>query len=135
MINLYKNIRELRKQNHWSQEELAKRMGYTDRSMIAKIEAGKVDLARSKIIDFAKVFNVAPGDLMDEEEWKNYTPSTNLSSFNISKYPFIHDPEFMGYVKKMWNFPRKNLEFIYKQIDFQEEWIEDEKKKKDALDA
>ena len=83
MINLYKNIKALRQQNQWTQEELAKRMGYTDRSMIAKIEAGKVDLARSKIIEFAKVFNVPPGDLMDEDEWTEYTPPENTPTFTV----------------------------------------------------
>lgn len=64
MLELYDNIRNLRKQRQWTQEELAAKMGYTDRSMIAKIESGKVDLAQSKIIEFAKVFGVEAGDLM-----------------------------------------------------------------------
>lgn len=81
MINLYKNIKALRLKNQWTQEELAKKMGYTDRSMIAKIESGKVDLARSKIIEFAKVFNVSPGDLMDE--WAEYTPPENTPTFTV----------------------------------------------------
>lgn len=71
MLELYKNIRLLRKNNGWTQEELASRMGYTDRSMIAKIESGKVDLAQSKILEFAKVFGVTPGDLMDSVETSN----------------------------------------------------------------
>lgn len=85
MINLYKNIKELRIQNHWTQEELAQRMGYTDRSMIAKIEAGKVDLARSKIIEFAKVFNVPPGDLMDEDGWEDYTPPADTQTYIVPR--------------------------------------------------
>ena len=64
MIKLYENIRELRIQNKWSQDELAHRMGYKDRSMIAKIESGAVDLAESKIMAFAKVLGVKPCDLM-----------------------------------------------------------------------
>lgn len=68
MIKLYENIRELRKQNNLTQEELASRMGYTDRSAIAKIESGKVDLSQSKILEFAKIFNVDPGDLMGWDE-------------------------------------------------------------------
>lgn len=82
MINLYKNIKALRQQNQWTQEELAKKMGYTDRSMIAKIESGKVDLARSKIIEFAKVFNVSPGDLMDDE-WDEAEAFDNPATFEI----------------------------------------------------
>lgn len=68
MLDLYKNIKSLRKENKWTQEELALRLGYTDRSTIAKIEAGKVDLPRSKIIAFAQVFGVSPGDLLGNVE-------------------------------------------------------------------
>ena len=64
MIKLYENIKTLRKEHSWSQEELAKKMGYTDRSMIAKIESGSVDLSESKIMGFSKVFNVSPWVLM-----------------------------------------------------------------------
>ena len=75
MIELYKNIKQLRKDMGWSQEELAKKLGYNDRSSIAKIEAGQVDLPRSKIIDFAKAFNVKPGDLMGwDGEVPEYDP-------------------------------------------------------------
>ena len=68
MLKLYENIHALRKLNKWTQEDLAARMGYTNRSMIAKIEAGKVDLSQSKIMEFARVFGVDPGDLMGWEE-------------------------------------------------------------------
>lgn len=71
MNKLYENIRSLRKANGWSQEDLAKRMGYTDRSMIAKIESGAVDLAESKIMAFAKVFGVKPSDIMGWENHQN----------------------------------------------------------------
>ena len=67
MLTLYKNIKDLRKQNHWTQEELAQRMGYKDRSTIAKIEAGQVDLSRSKIIQFAQVFGVEASELMGDD--------------------------------------------------------------------
>ena len=72
-MRLYENIREYRKANGWSQEELAKRTGYTDRSSIAKIEKGQVDLTQSKINLFAKVFGVSPVILMglqDETDLK-----------------------------------------------------------------
>lgn len=64
MNNLYKNIKALRKQHNMSQEELAYKTGYTDRSSIAKIEAGDVDLPQSKIQLFADVFHVTPQYLM-----------------------------------------------------------------------
>ncbi len=64
MIELYKNIKDLREQNGLSQDELAKLTGYTSRSSIAKIEKGEVDLTRSKIIAFAKALGTSPGNLI-----------------------------------------------------------------------
>ena len=64
MNKLYVNIKKLRKQFNLSQEELAFKTGYTDRSSIAKIESGEVDLPQSKIQLFADVFHVTPQFLM-----------------------------------------------------------------------
>ena len=64
MLKMYERIKELRKQNNWTQEELAQKVGYTDRSTIAKIESGKIDIPQSKIIEFAEVFGVNAGDLL-----------------------------------------------------------------------
>lgn len=65
-MNLYSNIRRLRKARKMSQDDLAKRAGYTDRSSIAKIEKGLVDLNQSKIQIFADIFGVTPSELMDD---------------------------------------------------------------------
>lgn len=75
MLKLYENIKELRNSLGLSQEELAKKVGYKDRTSIAKIEAGKVDLSQSKIYEFAKALNTTPSDLMGWEE-----PELDLSS-------------------------------------------------------
>ena len=64
MLELYENIKKYRKLKKMTQDELAKLTGYTDRSSIAKIEKGDVDLPQSKIILFAKALGVDPGDLM-----------------------------------------------------------------------
>lgn len=63
-MKLYENIKNLRIENGWSQKELANKVGYTDRSSIARIEAGEVDLPQSKVALFAKVFGVDPVDLI-----------------------------------------------------------------------
>lgn len=64
MLKLYENIKEYRLKKGLTQDALARLTGYSDRSSIAKIERGGVDLSRSKIEQFAEVFGVAPGDLM-----------------------------------------------------------------------
>ena len=68
MEKVYENIKKLRLERGMSQEELAKKIGYTDRSSIAKIESGKVDLTNSKIAEIARVLGADPAVLMG---WKN----------------------------------------------------------------
>ena len=67
MLELYKNIKKYRLSLGMSQEELAKMAGYTDRSSIAKIEKGQVDIPQSKIHQFAKIFNVTASELMGND--------------------------------------------------------------------
>lgn len=73
MLELYENIKRLRKEKGWSQEELAKKAGYTDRSSIAKIEKGLFDLPQSKIFLFADIFGVDAGALMGMDGVRNNT--------------------------------------------------------------
>ena len=63
-MTLYERIRDLRTKNGMSQEELAIATGYKDRSMITKIEAGKVDLPQSKVFEFAKALSTTTRYLM-----------------------------------------------------------------------
>ena len=63
-MNLYKNIKRERIEKGMSQEELARKVGYADKTMISRIENGKIDLTQSKIEEFAKVFGVTAGYLM-----------------------------------------------------------------------
>ena len=64
MLELYQNIKKYRIAKKLTQDELAKLTGYTDRSSIAKIERGDVDLPQSKIALIAKALGVTPGTLM-----------------------------------------------------------------------
>lgn len=79
MEQLYINIRKFREMRGMSQQELADKAGYNDRSSIAKIESGKVDLPKSKISDFARALNVSEQKLLGytfsiemEKEIENY---------------------------------------------------------------
>ena len=79
MLELYRNIKRLRILRNMSQAELARLTGYTDRSSIAKIENGSVDLSLSKIEVFADALGVEPGELMGDE-WESsilYKPKLN----------------------------------------------------------
>ena len=68
MLELYKNIKKQRQQLNLTQTELAQKLGYADKSMIAKIEKGQVDLPQSKIIAFADALETTPGLLMGWSE-------------------------------------------------------------------
>lgn len=50
---IHKNIKSRRKELKMTQSDLAEKLGYADKSMIAKIEAGLVDLPQSRIEAFA----------------------------------------------------------------------------------
>lgn len=72
MINkkLSERIRLRRKELKMSQEELASLVGYTDRSIISRIEKGLIDLTESKIMAIAKALNITPEILVGWEEKK-----------------------------------------------------------------
>lgn len=70
-MQLYENIKRRRNELNMTQTELAQKTGYSDKSMIAKIEKGTVDIPISKIDEFAKALRISPGDLMGNPE-KDY---------------------------------------------------------------
>lgn len=91
MIQLYKNIKEKRLLLGMTQTDLAKKLGYSDKSMIAKIEKGQVDLPQSKILDFAKALDVSPGDLMgwEDEKKADLSQYDNIMPITTKKVPLL----------------------------------------------
>jgi transcriptional regulator with XRE-family HTH domain len=99
-MTLYERIRYLRKSAGMTQDDLAHLLGYKDRSMIAKIEAGKVDLPQSKITEIADVLDTTPGYLMGwveaaydeaflykQESKTPKTPEARILAKGIDKMP------------------------------------------------
>lgn len=90
MLELYKNIKRRRQQLKMTQTGLALKMGYADKSMIAKIEKGNVDLPQSKILAFANALETTPGELMG---WDYETEATetvdNIYKLDKIKLPFL----------------------------------------------
>lgn len=80
MSTVGNNILIRRKALGLTQEELAKKMGYTSKSTINKIEMGKNDIPQSKIVKFAEVLETTPAFLMGwEEEEKNNSTDDALT--------------------------------------------------------
>ena len=84
MLHLYKNIKERRLALKMSQDTLAELTGYKDRSSIAKIEKGDVDISESKIRDFAKALKTTPQELMGWDEPEK--PTTIAAHFDGDEY-------------------------------------------------
>jgi len=64
MEDLYENIKRRREELGMSQEELARKVGYTSRSTIARIERGDINIPQDKIVLFARALRVLPEYLM-----------------------------------------------------------------------
>ena len=90
MTNIGKTILKRRVELGMSQEELAQKVGYKDRSSIAKIESGERDIRQKKVLDFARALKTTPQVLMgyDEIEKAQQIPSvgngTPLATIQIS---------------------------------------------------
>lgn len=66
----------------WTQEELAKKMGYTSKTSITKIESDKIDLPRRKVKMIADVLGISVNDLFPDVP--SYNPETGILTI-----PFI----------------------------------------------
>ena len=78
MSTVGENILCMRRQLGWTQEELAKRMGYKSKSTINKIELGINDIPQNKIIKFAEVLGTTPAHLMGWTEKEKTSPSEKV---------------------------------------------------------
>lgn len=107
MLELYQNIRNRRKELGMSQDELAKKVGYTSRSTIARIENGEIDISRSKIIAFAEALKTTPMDLLgwsDDGNIETDDLNRQISFKSREQYDAIvrlsSDSELMALVEK-----------------------------------
>ena len=123
-------IRNRRKELKITQDELAKLTGYSDRSSIAKIEKGIVDLSQSKIIDFSKALNVTPTQIINaENSWgldnKNFISEQNINNNNPDILTFYR-ADVKGLTEDEKEELKKDLE---KYTDFLLQKIKEKNKK------
>lgn len=64
MDEIARRIKDRRIELGMSQDELAKKMGYSGRSTICSIETGKHALTQPKIVQIAKALDVTPAFIM-----------------------------------------------------------------------
>jgi transcriptional regulator with XRE-family HTH domain len=93
-------IKGLRESKKMSQAELAEKVGYKDKTAIAKVEAGKVDLPQSKISSFVKVLGTTTSYLFADEEIEK--PTAMAAHFDGDEYTedeLDRIKEFAAFVK------------------------------------
>lgn len=113
-----------RERAEMSQDELAQRVGYASRSSIGKIEAGKRDVTRPKILELAQALGVQPGYLMG---WRDIDGESLDSDADENYY---HDPEAAALADMIKDNPRyrvlfeasrnlskENIDFVIKMIE------------------
>lgn len=83
-MNIFERIKRLRIEKGLSQEELAKKVGYTHRSSIGKVETGLVDLSQSKIEAFANALGVTESYLLGFDD--NSVPDTTIQRINMDYF-------------------------------------------------
>lgn len=76
MMKTYEKIRELRESNHWTQEELAKKIALSPQGY-AKIERGETRLTLDRLEQLANIFDVEIGELISSDNHFFYQDNKN----------------------------------------------------------
>lgn len=113
MDKLYVNIKERRKALKMTQQELAEKIGYTDRSSIAKIESGTIDISQSKILQIAKALETTPSDLMGKVNDEYYEDET----VQIITDKLRRNPEYSVLFKAASNVKLEDIDLVTKFIE------------------
>lgn len=82
----------------WSQRELAQRMGYKNHSVVARVEAGQVDLPQSRLDQFAKVLGLSHAYLLGLVSEEVSNQNTRIAELVVK---MRKDPEFFEAVSNM----------------------------------
>lgn len=89
-MSIGERIKMRREELGWTQEELAKKMGYKSKSTINKIELGKSDVTQRKVPEYAKVLMTTSAYLLGMDDAENSQES-----------PYYINPETMRIAQKI----------------------------------
>ena len=93
-------IKSLREEMNISQSTLAEMVGYKDKTAIAKVEAGKVDLPQSKISSFAKALNTTTSYLFgDNDDDQPQTIAAHLDTDDLTEAEFEDVANYIAFLK------------------------------------
>ncbi len=83
MAEIGKRIKEKRESLGITQEELAQKLGYKNKSTIAKIETGTNDIIQSKVVEFATALQTSVSYLMGWDEPSISSPQKRTVTINV----------------------------------------------------
>lgn len=110
-----KRIKIKREEIGFTQEELAKKLGYKNKSTIAKIESGINDIVQSKVVAFAKALNTTEAYLMgwttsndEDSAGRDSLPTfSNILPIETKRFPVLGEiacgtPIFMDEERELY---------------------------------
>ena len=100
-------IRMRRMELGWTLRELAKRMGYSNHSTVARIENGTIDIPQSKVVKFAEVMGTTVAFLMD---WEEVQKNNDIIADAVVK--MRTDSEFLSLVECLMGLDAEKLSAI-----------------------
>lgn len=87
-MNIYERIRHRREQLDMSQEELASKIGYKDRTAVSKMENGQRQIKQSMIVKLAAALDTTPSYLMG---WDKEDDVATISDRLMTRYRELDD--------------------------------------------
>lgn len=96
------NLRRIRTARGMSQQELATKLGYTNRSSINKIEVNGRDLPRSKVLLAAEVLGVSPLELCQNTPIEFDESLVTLMDF-YNKLNTANKMKALGYIQALYD--------------------------------
>ena len=97
-MHIGEKIKAQRTKLGWSQRDLAEKVGYKNHSVVARIEAGKVDLPQSRVDQFAKVLGVSHSYLLGLISAEESNKNDRMAEIILK---MRKDPEFFEAVSNM----------------------------------
>lgn len=122
-----RRIKDRRIELGWTLDELAAKVGYSDKSTLSRVENGKTDMPLKKLDKIAQVLDVTPAYLI------GFTEADIPNGLNKELYlNYIHDsknPDFLAAIEgtpsddlcikiKALDLDDSEVDYIDKQLDF-----------------
>lgn len=120
MAEIGRRIRDRRKALGITQEELAQKLGYKNKSTIAKIENGTNDIVQSKVVEFAKALDTTVAALMgwEDEDKQEPTPVYYLDdeAREMAEWMF-KNPDYKVLFDASRKVKKEDIEFVRQMIE------------------